>query len=312
MLQLFQEMNLPKLSDTSLYQLYNQTSQIRQNTIDELKNTEHIVKPEDIQEVLSLIMLNGDPIARKAVKAYRNGDIVVIYNKATSKIPLSLPYITVKRPDKTIAYIFADKAVDNLTSAYDYPQFMAVLEAAYLALRLATDPSTFLMNSQLMLSLCKCYSMMTVKPLKALKMDGENLTKAYIYVIAHFYKMFKGTEFSAETLPYKRIISDKIDPAVVSQIIDEVKSSPDNSINGLMELIKNVNPIRYERLNMDYVPKFQKACGIPLTFALENIAYLFLMISGVRYKSKLISYELIVMSKDVCREAITRLISAIE
>ena len=69
MIQLVQEADLPKLSQTSLYQKFNQSSGITKAAIEEIQinGKEHRVKPEDIPEIISLMRLNGDPIAKKAV-----------------------------------------------------------------------------------------------------------------------------------------------------------------------------------------------------------------------------------------------------
>ena len=68
MIQLFQEADLPKLSQTSLYEKFNQSSGITKAVVEEIQGgKEYRVKPEDIPEILSLIRLNGDSIVKKAV-----------------------------------------------------------------------------------------------------------------------------------------------------------------------------------------------------------------------------------------------------
>ena len=311
MLQLFQEASVPKLSETALFMKFNQTSDISNNIKAEISSSqETIVPPEAIKEILSLIKLNGDPIAKKAVDAYLNGDIVIIFNKATSKIPATLPYIIMGYKGKQTAFIFADKVVNNITAASEYANLMAVMEAAYLALNFNTNMDMFLMNSQLMLTLCNIYTLMVVAPLEQrLYMKGENLTKAMIYVIVYFYNMFRGENMTIDNIPFKRLLNDKIDPAIANQILDDVVSNPDKSFMGLLKLIVKINPIRYKDLEAMYMSYFTSTCGVSLLFALENMAYLFLLIGSASYKTPITAYSLNKTVAMPCKKAVLLLTS---
>lgn len=309
MLQIFQEAELPKLSQTALYSKFDQTSQLTANIKAEIQNaSETIVTADKIPEIISLIRLNGDPIAKKAVAAYQKGEIIVIHNKATSKIPASLPFIIINQKAGPTAFVFADKVVNKIDAPNEYTNLMAVLEAAYLALKLNTSPSLFLMNSQLMLTLCNIYTLMVAAPLEQrLYMKGDNLNKAMIYIISYFYKMFKGDDMTAENIPYKRIMNDKIDPAIVSNIVNEVKANKDMSFMGLIKMIIKINPIRYKDLESMYMSYFTSTCGVSLIFALENIQYLFLLISSASYKTGITAYSLNKTVTMPCKKAVVQL-----
>ena len=292
MLNLFQEANLPKLSETSLYIKYNETSNISQNIKDEiLGSLNTVVKPEDLKEILSMIRLNGDANAKKAVDAYVNGEIIIIYNKETSKIPAALPYIVMNYKGKLTAFVFADKVVNKIGSTADYTNLMATMEAAYLALNLQKTPDMFIMNSQLMLTLCKIYTLMVVAPLEQkVYMKGDNLNKAMMYVIVYFYNMIRGGDLKLESIPFRSLMKDKIDPAVANQVIDEVVSNTDKSFMGLIALIQKINPLRYKNLDAMYMSYFTSVCGVSLIFALENLGYLFMLITSATYKTQLTAY----------------------
>lgn len=311
MLQLFQEASIPKLSETALYMKFNETSGITNNIKTEISNSkETIVSPETLKEIIALIRLNGDNIAKKAVDAYLNGEIVIIFNKSTSKIPANLPFIVMGYKGTPTAFIFADKVVNNITSASEYTNIMAVMEAAYLTLRLNTSTDVFLMNSQLMLTLCNIYTMMVVAPLEQrLYMKGDNLTKAMMYVIVYFYNMFRGDNMTVENIPFKRLLNDKVNVDIANQIIDDVVANPDKSFMGLLKLIAKINPIRYKDLDTMYLTYFTSTCGVSLIFALENIAYLFLLITSASYKTPITSYSLNKTVSMPCKKAITLLTS---
>lgn len=291
MIKLIQEAELPKLSQTSLYEKFDKSSNITKSVIDEIQSgKEYRVKPEDIPEIISLMRLNGDPIAKKAVESFQNNEIVIFFNKETSKIPAVLPYIVMTKGNDTRAFVFADRVVNNINSTQEYTSLMAVLEAAYLALQLNKNPSAFVMNRPLMLTLGNIYTLMAVTPLEQkVYMKGDNLVKTMLYLFAYFYRMIDGPEFTI--IPaYKRIISDKIEESVVKQIMEEVRSLEDFSFMSVIELIKQINPVRYKDIDVLYMTHFNSTCGTSLIFALENLAYLFLLITSSTYKTGITAY----------------------
>lgn len=305
---------LPKLSQTSLYRKFDQTSDLSKTIVAEIKKSkDYIVTPDSIKELLSLIKLNGDAIAKKAVDAYTKGDIIIIFNKETSQIPQSLPYLVVTPGGKsTKAYIFADKYINKITSATEYSSLMALMEAAYLAMKLQTEPDTFLMNSQLMLTLCSLYTFLVTTPLEQkLYMKGENLTKAMAYTITYFYKMIRGEDVTTESIPFKRLLQDKMDPNTLSQIVDDVKTNPDGSFMGLIKMIMKLNPLRYKNLDSMYMTYFVPACGTSLIFALENIQYLFLLLTSASYKCQITSYSLNKAVSMYAKKAVTLLTASV-
>lgn len=311
MIQLVQEAELPKLSQTSLYQKFNEVSGITKAAIEEIQNgKEHRVKPEDIPEIISLIRLNGDPIAKKAVEAFQSNEIVIFFNKETSNVPITLPYIVMTKGNDTRAFIFADKVVNNINSTQEYTSLMAVLEAAYLALKLTKNPNSFVMNRPLMLTLGNIYTLMAVTPLEQkIYIKGDNLVKTMLYLFSYFYRMIDGPEFTI--IPaYKRIIADKIDDSVAKQIMEEVRGLEDNSFMSVLNLIKQINPVRYKDIDVMYMTNFNSTCGTSLIFALENLAYLFLLITSSTYKTGVTAYGINKIVNMPAKKAIT-LLSAI-
>ena len=312
MIQFVQEADLPKLSQTSLYEKFNQSSDITKAVIDEVQNNskEYRVKPEDIPEIVSLIKLNGDPIAKKAVDAFQDNELVVLFNKETSNIPTALPYIIVGKGGDIRAFVFADRVVNNINSTQEYTSLMAVMEAAYLALKLAKNPNSFVMNRPLMLTMGNIYTLMSVAPLEQkVYMKGDNLVKTMLYLFAYFYRMIDGPDFTI--IPaYKRIISDKIQESTVKQIMEEVRGLEDNSFMSILELIKQINPVRYKEIDVLYMTYFNATCGTSLIFALENLGYLFLLLTSSTYKTAVTAYGINKVVNMPAKKAIS-LLSAI-
>ena len=314
MIEFINEQTLPKLSQTSLFIKFNETDDLTKHAISEIKNSKsNAINPNDIPEIMALMKLNGDAIVKKAIQSYESGDIIIIYNKETSQVSNVLPYIVMTKDSDTKAYIFADKVIDNINSSNEYTKLMAVLEAAYLALKLQQNPSKFISNRPLVLSFCNLYTAMVSAPLEQkLYIKGENLTKVLLYIIAYYYRMVDGETFDINTLGSisKRIISDKVQPALVKEIGEEVKNMSDLNFMSLIELIKQINPIRYKELDTLYMTYFISTCGTPLIFALENIQYLFLLFTSSAYKTGLTGFAL---NKEVSvwRKQITTLLGNI-
>ena len=294
MFKIIQEATLPKLSQTSLYNKFNDSSNITSNLINEIKTAgSTAVKLDELSEILSLIKLNGDPVVKKAVNHLTDGDIVIIYNKSTSKIPTSLPFAVVGKNSEYRAYIFADRFMDNIKSTNEYTKLMAVLEAAYLALMLSKRSDDFIANRPLMLTLCNVYMLMATIPLEQkMYMKGDNLVKTMLYIISYFYKMIDGPIMNAETIPFRRLLDAHVEPSVITQIVNEVKALDNLSFLSVIELIKQLNPLRYKDLSTMYITYFTSSCGIPIIFALENISYLFLLITSANYKTSITAYGL--------------------
>lgn len=306
MFKVIQETELPKLSQTSLFEKFNETSELGKNIVAELgKAKEKQIKADELAEILALMKLNGDAIIKNAIKAYEDGKIVILFNPETTNLPVSLPYM-IKGSDST-AYIFADRFMNNVKNSNEYTSLMAVLEAAYLAQKLNDKPESFINNRPLMLNLSNLYTLMAISPLEQkLYLKGDNLTKAMLYVMSYFYRMIDGDEFTI--IPgYKKIISDKIDEKVVKQIMEDVRSLPDTSFMSLIELIKQINPIRYKEIDQLYMNYFVSVCGVSLIFALENLGYLFLLVTSVAYKTGLTGYGINKMLSTNIRKTITLL-----
>lgn len=308
MIQFIQEADIPKLSQTSLFQKFNEASDISKCVAEELGSAkEHKVSPEDIPEIVSLIRLNGDAIAKKAIEAFQKNELVIIFNKETSKIPTALPYIVVTKGNDTRAIVFADKVVNNINSTQEYTSLMATIEAAYLALQLHKKPNSFVMNRPLMLTLGNIYTLMSVAPLEQkIYMKGDNLVKTMLYLFAYFYRMIDGPEFTI--IPaYKRIIADKVEESVVKQVMEDVRNMESNSFMDLLELIKKINPVRYKDIDTLYMTHFNSVCGISIVFALETLSYLFLLITSSVYKTGVTGYGINKIVNMPAKKAITLL-----
>lgn len=308
---IFQEaaVQLPRLSQSSLYVKFDQQSNLTQTVREAISNKGNYVTPETLKEIMSLIRLNGSPNAKKAVKMFEDGQMKIIFDKDRSKIPQVLPYMIIQdKTGKATAYVFADRVVTNITSTAEYPNLMATMEAAFLAAALVENPSQFLLNRQLMLNMCGLYNYLWLMPLEQkLYIKGENLNKVQMYVTAYFYRMIDGDKMDPSKIPFNRILKDRVLQDQLKQVTMEVGMMPSLGIGNLISLIKQINPVRYKDLDSTFMTYFASSCGVTLIFALENLQYLFLLITSAQYKTKLTAYSLNKAASDSAKKCMTNL-----
>jgi hypothetical protein len=307
---IFQEAaQLPQLSQSSLFVKFNEQSNLGQIAREAAMNKANYMTPETMKEIMSLIKLNGSPNAKKAVKMFEDGRMKIIFDKDRSKVPQVLPYLISRdKSGNATAFVYADKVVTNITSSAEYTNLMATMEAAYLAAALVENPNQFLLNRQLILNLCGLYQYLWLMPLEQkLYIKGDNLTKAQMYVISYFYRMIDGDKMSPQTIPFNRLLKDRVFQDQIKQITMEVATMPSLGIGNLISLIKQINPVRYKDLDSTFMTYFASSCGIPLVFALENLQYLFLLVTSAYYKTKLTSYSLNKSCSDSAKKCLTTL-----
>lgn len=299
MLTLYTEAALPKLSQTSLYEKMNANGDISGAIKGELnpeKLKEYRVSTEDIADIIALMRLNGDVAIKKALKCVDEGMINILFHKDNKSIPGALPFLVIgdRESGRSRAFIFADKILTNINSQREYINLMATIEATYFALSMNIDQNKFIANRILMQVLCNIYAIMVTLPLEQkVYMKGEHLTKAMLYAIAYFYRIIDGPEkVDVTNIPYKKIISDKIQESTVKEIFSQVATMEDGGFINLIKLIQNINPVRYKDLDAMYLQHFVTACGTPIIFALENPSYLFLLIYSAAYKTQLTQFNL--------------------
>lgn len=308
---IFQEaaVNLPRLSQSSLYQKFEEQNHITQAVKETIANKEYYVKPEEMKEIMSMIRLNGSPNAKKATEAFDAGKLIIIFNKDRSVIPQVLPFMVIQNKAGTATpYVFADRVMTNLKSTAEYTNLMADMEAAYLAACLVQNPNQFMLNRQFVLGLCQLYNYLWLMPLEQkLYMKGDHLTKAMMYVTSYFYRMIDGDKLSPTSIPFNRILKDKVSAEMIKQIVMEVQMMPSLAIGNLIQLIEKINPVRYKDLHSTFMTYFASSCGVPLFFALENIQYLFLLLTSAAYKTKITAYALNKTASDTVKRCMSQL-----
>ena len=77
-----------------------------------------------------------------------------------------------------------------------------------------------------------------------------------------------------------------------------------------LELIKRLNPVRYEDLDQMYMTHFIRTCGISLCFALECLPYLFILVTSAAYKTGLTTPALNKLLAPQIRKTLTLLSTA--
>ena len=128
-----------------------------------------------------------------------------------------------------------------------------------------------------------------------------------MYVTAYFYRMIDGDKMDPSKIPFNRILKDRVLQDQLKQVTMEVGMMPSLGIGNLISLIKQINPVRYKDLDSTFMTYFASSCGVTLIFALENLQYLFLLITSAQYKTKLTAYSLNKAASDSAKKCMTNL-----
>ena len=87
-------------------------------------------------------------------------------------------------------------------------------------------------------------------------------------------------------------MDDKIDNKVAAAIIEDAKTVQDHRFMDLISKIIKINSVRYKDLRSMYMSYFTTVCGAPLIFSIENISYLFMLLTSAAYKTNMTGYGL--------------------
>ena len=99
---LFTESNL---SDTVIYQTYNTNSEMTTTILSAIKDSIVIDSSFIEEQLLQIKRTRISPLAESVLKAYEDGDIVLLYAK-NKKIPQALPFFATKMQGKIKVIIF--------------------------------------------------------------------------------------------------------------------------------------------------------------------------------------------------------------
>lgn len=275
-----------KLSDSEIFQgLAEINKDVISKAINLIKNSKHLTV-EDIETSIIQLKQISESLTVKALRAFENGDIVLIYNNVPKlSLTQTLPFLTFKTKDKYITYIFMDRFISitrdgvlNLSATI----LRDLLCAGLIANGLKYNYGAFASNQYLAKTLMSIYTQFCFR---IINKDYSIASDKIIYDSVQYYinRFFLENIFNLSDTPENiHILSSKH-----FKYIDEIQS------NGLKENYENLHPSKFSELlsllsevsprmkninKSTFLSSWINYYYTPSMMAVDNIEYIILMI----------------------------------
>lgn len=284
------------MEDSLVYKTFNQANGVVDKIVKYLSSGVPLDKSY-IEDQYAIIRRGAgiSPLSQKVLEAFNNGDIEIIWNN-TEKVGVAMPFIVRRKSDgKVVSTIFINAFAtikDNSILVIPAKQLYGLMEGAYIALKLQTDPVKVMKNAELMMTTASVYTEMMARILNkeyALTLD-KILYDKVCYCIKRFYLEcvweYPNTglvsNYASSDLKYiQQFDLDALD-ATYSKM--EIKT-----IANLLEFVKSLSP-RMSDLNLRYyIERFIKTYHGSSILSIDYLPYVFFVITNVVMSTFLVS-----------------------
>lgn len=284
------------MEDSLVYKTFNQANGVVDKIVKYLSSGVPLDKSY-IEDQYAIIRRGAgiSPLSQKVLEAFNNGDIEVIWNN-TEKVGVAMPFIVRRKSDgKVVSTIFINAFAtikDDSILVIPAKQLYGLMEGAYIALKLQTDPVKVMKNAELMMTTASVYTEMMARILNkeyALTLDKVLYDKV-CYCIKRFYLEcvweYPNTglvsNYASSDLKYiQQFDLDALD-ATYSKM--EIKT-----IANLLEFVKSLSP-RMSDLNLRYyIERFIKTYHGASILSIDYLPYVFFVITNVVMSTFLVS-----------------------
>lgn len=284
------------MEDSLVYKTFNQANGVVDKIVKYLSSGVPLDKSY-IEDQYAIIRRGAgiSPLSQKVLEAFNNGDIEIIWNN-TEKVGVAMPFIVRRKSDgKVVSTIFINAFAtikDDSILVIPAKQLYGLMEGAYIALKLQTDPVKVMKNAELMMTTASVYTEMMARILNkeyALTLDKVLYDKV-CYCIKRFYLEcvweYPNTglvsNYASSDLKYiQQFDLDALD-ATYSKM--EIKT-----IAKLLEFVKSLSP-RMSDLNLRYyIERFIKTYHGSSILSIDYLPYVFFVITNVVMSTFLVS-----------------------
>lgn len=284
------------MEDSLVYRTFNQANGVVDKIVKYLSSGVPLDKSY-IEDQYAIIRRGAgiSPLSQKVLEAFNNGDIEIIWNN-TEKVGVAMPFIVRRKSDgKVVSTIFINAFAtikDDSILVIPAKQLYGLMEGAYIALKLQTDPVKVMKNAELMMTTASVYTEMMARILNkeyALTLDKVLYDKV-CYCIKRFYLEcvweYPNTglvsNYASSDLKYiQQFDLDALD-ATYSKM--EIKT-----IANLLEFVKSLSP-RMSDLNLRYyIERFIKTYHGSSILSIDYLPYVFFVITNVVMSTFLVS-----------------------
>ena len=284
------------IEDSLVYKTFNQANGVVDKIVKYLSSGVPLDKSY-IEDQYAIIRRGAgiSPLSQKVLEAFNNGYIELVWNN-TEKVGVAMPFIVRRKSDgKVVSTIFINAFAtikDDSILVIPAKQLYGLMEGAYIALKLQTDPVKVMKNAELMMTTASVYTEMMARILNkeyALTLDKVLYDKV-CYCIKRFYLEcvweYPNTglvsNYASSDLKYiQQFDLDALD-ATYSKM--EIKT-----IANLLEFVKSLSP-RMSDLNLRYyIERFIKTYHGASILSIDYLPYVFFVITNVVMSTFLVS-----------------------
>ena len=284
------------MEDSLVYKTFNQANGVVDKIVKYLSSGVPLDKSY-IEDQYAIIRRGAgiSPLSQKVLEAFNNGDIEIVWTN-TEKVGVAMPFIVRRKSDgKVVSTIFINAFAtikDDSILVIPAKQLYGLMEGAYIALKLQTDPGKVMKNAELMMTTASVYTEMMARILNkeyALTLDKVLYDKV-CYCIKRFYLEcvweYPNTglvsNYASSDLKYiQQFDLDALD-ATYSKM--EIKT-----IANLLEFVKSLSP-RMSDLNLRYyIERFIKTYHGASILSIDYLPYVFFVITNVVMSTFLVS-----------------------
>lgn len=284
------------MEDSLVYKTFNQANGVVDKIVKYLSSGVPLDKSY-IEDQYAIIRRGAgiSPLSQKVLEAFNNGDIEIIWNN-TEKVGVAMPFIVRRKSDgKVVSTIFINAFAtikDDSILVIPAKQLYGLMEGAYIALKLQTDPVKVMKNAELMMTTASVYTEMMARILNkeyALTLDKVLYDKV-CYCIKRFYLECvweypnTGLVSNYASSDLKYIQQFDLDALDVTYSKMEIKT-----IANLLEFVKSLSP-RMSDLNLRYyIERFIKTYHGSSILSIDYLPYVFFVITNVVMSTFLVS-----------------------
>ena len=284
------------MEDSLVYKTFNQANGVVDKIVKYLSSGVPLDKSY-IEDQYAIIRRGAgiSPLSQKVLEAFNNGDIEIIWNN-TEKVGVAMPFIVRRKSDgKVVSTIFINAFAtikDDSILVIPAKQLYGLMEGAYIALKLQTDPVKVMKNAELMMTTASVYTEMMARILNkeyALTLDKVLYDKV-CYCIKRFYLECvweypnTGLVSNYASCDLKYIQQFDLDALDATYSKMEIKT-----VANLLEFVKSLSP-RMSDLNLRYyIERFIKTYHGSSILSIDYLPYVFFVITNVVMSTFLVS-----------------------
>ena len=293
------------LVDSVLYKSFNNNAELTGTILSAIKDSIMLDSSYIEEQLMQIRRTKISPLSDNVLKAYEDGDIVLLYSKI-KKVPQALPFFATKMQGKIKVFIFVNnygtisKSAMNSEEKYlniTMKDLYVLMEGAYTALKYALNPMQIKRTLGLMKVSCSIYTGMIIRILNkeyAVSMDQDLYDKVVFCIGKFFLQNVWMSDNKDVVFSYARNnIRNAINVAEFMQISEEMDAKNITNITQLLEYIKTMSP-RLAGLNFRYfVQCYINMFKAGAMFSLECLPYFLYAIEASMIGSFLVNQPII-------------------